>query len=153
MYWLTEKPNLDGLTDEEAQKILFDVIPKSKFGFPTRGFKAAAIDGGYQQQVLEKKTTSRGAIRIIGEFAEIEGTPEMREDTVRIGQGTSTLRYRGIFKTWATNLKITYNSGAMRLEQIVNLFNVGGFANGLGEWRPSKNGNFGTFHVEAVEEI
>ena len=33
LYWLTEKPNFDGLTDEEVQKVLSEVIPKSKFSF------------------------------------------------------------------------------------------------------------------------
>lgn len=148
LYWLTEKPNLDGLTDEQAQEVLAKVIPQSKFGFPTTAFKAAAIDGGYQQGVLEKKTTARGAFHIIGEFAEIEGTPTIREDIGRIGMGNADLRYRAEFKTWATTLDIKYNEGAMSVEQIVNLFNIGGFSNGIGDWRPAKDGNFGTFHIE-----
>lgn len=39
-----------------------------------------------------------------------------------------------------------------KAEQIVNLFNVAGFACGVGEWRPSKDGSFGTFHVESIGE-
>ena len=46
LYWLTEKPNLDGLTDEEAQAVLSNIIPISKFGFPATAFKAAAIERG-----------------------------------------------------------------------------------------------------------
>jgi hypothetical protein len=34
------------------------------------------------------------------------------------------------------------------MEQIVNLFNIGGFACGVGEWRPGKDGSNGMFHVE-----
>ena len=62
--------------------------------------------------------------------------------------GTADLRYRGEFKEWATTLHIRYNAKAMSMEQIINLFNIGGFACGVGEWRPSKDGAFGTFHVE-----
>ena len=148
LYWLTEKPNFDGLTDEEVQKILAEVIPKSKFGFPALAFKSAAIDAAYQQGIVEKKTTLRGAIRVIGEFAEICGVPIMREDMCRIGMGTADLRYRAEFKTWSTELKIQYNAGAVSAEQIVNIFNIGGFANGIGEWRQAKDGSFGSFHVE-----
>lgn len=148
LYWLTEKPNLDGLTDEEAQKVLSEIIPKSKFGFPTLAFKAAAIDAAYQQGLVEKKTTLRGAIRIKGEFAEIRGIPTPREDIGRIGMGTADLRYRAEFKTWYTELNIQYNSGAVSAEQITNIFNVGGFACGIGDWRPAKDGAFGTFHIE-----
>ena len=148
LYWLTEKPNFDGLSDEEVQEILAEVIPKSKFGFPTLAFKSAAIDAAYQQGLIEKKTTLRGAIRIIGEFAEIHGTPTIREDIGRIGMGTADLRYRAEFKTWSTELTIQYNANAVSAEQIINVFNIGGFANGVGDWRQAKDGSFGSFHVK-----
>lgn len=150
LYWLTEKPNLDGLSDGQAQEILSDIIPKSKFGFPTLAFKQAAIEGAFQQKVIDKMTTCRGAIHIIGEFAEIKGTPSLREDIGRIGMGSADLRYRAEFKTWSTVLHIKYNSGAISLEQLVNLFMIGGFSNGVGDWRPAKNGSYGAFHVESI---
>lgn len=138
LYWLSEKPENPTMEDVQA----------GTFGFPVIAFKAAAVDGGYQSGALDKKTTARGAFQIVGDMAVIEGTPEMREDMVRIGMGTADLRYRGEFKTWATTLHIRYNARAMSIEQIINLFNIGGFACGVGEWRPSKDGAFGTFHVE-----
>jgi len=148
LYWLTPKPNLNNLTDEEAQEVLVKIIPKSKFGFPTLAFKAAAIDAAFQQGLVDKKTTLRGAIQVIGEFAEIEGMPTIREDIGRIGMGTADLRYRAEFKNWKTKLKVRYNAGAVSAEQVVNVFNIGGFANGVGDWRQSKDGSFGSFHIE-----
>lgn len=155
LYWLTEKPMLDDLTDEQAQEVLNRVIPRSKFGFPVTAFKAAALDAGFQQGLLAPKagtaqlarTTARGAFHILGEFAVIEGTPTIREDMTRIGMGTADLRYRAEFRAWETTLTIKFNASAVSIEQIVNLFNVAGFANGVGEWRPSKDGSYGTFHV------
>lgn len=141
LYWLTPMPEYP--TEED--------IANAKFGFPACGFKAAAIDAGYQQGILAKKTTARGAFHIIGDMIEIEGTPTIREDMVRIGQGTADIRYRGEFKNWKAKLKIRYNPRVMSAEQIINLINIGGFANGLGEWRPSKDGSFGTFHVSEDE--
>lgn len=148
LYWLTEKPDLENLTDEEAQEVLSKIIPKSKFGFPTLAFKAAAIDAGYQQKILPVKTTARGAFHVIGEFTEIEGVPTIREDMVKIGMGIAQPTFRAEFKTWATTLNITLNTGAMSVEEVVNLFNVGGFSNGVGDWRPARDGSYGTFHVE-----
>ena len=145
---MTPKPDLNNLTDEEAQEVLAEIIPKSKFGFPTLAFKAAAIDAAFQQGLVDKKTTLRGAIQVIGEFAEIEGTPTIREDVGRIGMGTAELRYRAEFKDWKTKLQVQYNTGAVSAEQIVNVFNIGGFANGIGDWRPAKGGTFGTYHIE-----
>lgn len=137
LYWLTEKPKNPTMED----------VMKAKFGFPTVAFKAAAVDAGFQQGILEKKTTARGAFHIIGEFAEIEGIPEMREDMVRIAMGTADIRYRGEFKNWRTTISIKYNPTAMSAEQIINLLNYGGFACGIGEWRPAKDGSYGTYHV------
>lgn len=147
LYWLTPKPNLDNMTDEEAEELLDKIIPQSKFGFPTIAFKKASVDAGYQQCSLKKKTTALGAIQIIGDFAVINGTPTFREDIARIGQGGTDLRYRAEFKEWSTELLITYNERAMSIEQIVKLFQLAGFANGVGDWRPAKFGNFGKFHI------
>ena len=138
LYWLSDKPEKPTMED----------VQKAKFGFPVVAFKAAAVDGGYQSGIIPTKTVARAAFHIVGEFAEIEGTPEMREDMVRVGMGTADIRYRGEFKNWATTLTIRYNANAMSLEQIINLFNVGGFACGIGEWRPAKNGSYGMYHVE-----
>lgn len=154
LYWLSEKPNFDGLTDEEASALLAEVIPQSKFGFPTTAFKAAALNAGFQQGALVRnagsgdlaKTTARGAFRTIDDFAVINGTPIPREDMVKIGKGSTDIRYRAEFKSWSTELEIVFNSNVVSLEQIVNLFSIGGFANGVGEWRPEKSGSFGTFH-------
>ncbi len=138
LYWLTEKP--DNPTMEDVQK--------AKFGFPVVGFKAAAVSGGFRSGVVKNKTMPNGVFHIIGEFAEIEAVPEMREDMVRIGMGVADIRYRGEFKEWATTLTIRYNANAMSMEQIINLFNIGGFACGVGEWRSEKGGSNGMFHVE-----
>ena len=139
MYWL------DGMPDNPTE----DDIKSARFGFPACAFKAAAVDAGYQQGVLAKKTTARGAFHILGDMVEIEGAPNMREDMVRIGMGTADIRYRGEFKEWSAVLTIRYNPQVMSAEQIINLINMGGFANGVGEWRPSKDGSYGTFHVVA----
>lgn len=148
LYWLTEKPDFDGMTDEQAADVLAEIIPKSKFGFPVTAFKSAAIDAGYQQGVLAKKSTARGAFHIQGEFAVIDGIPTPREDMVRIGMGVADISFRAEFKTWSTELLIKYNARAISMEQIINLFMLGGFSNGVGDWRPAKDGSFGTFHVE-----
>ena len=81
-------------------------------------------------------------------MVKIDRTPEIREDMVRIGMGTADIRYRGEFKKWSANIDVRYNANAMSIEQIINLFNIGGFACGVGEWRPAKDGSYGMFHVE-----
>ena len=142
MYWLTEKPDVP--TEQD--------IENARFGFPAKAFKACAIDAGYQQGIIPKKTTARGAFHILGEMVEIEGHPQIREDMVRVGMGTADIRYRGEFPEWSVILTIKYNPRAMSAEQIINLLNFGGFSNGIGEWRPEKDGEHGTFHVAVMDE-
>lgn len=143
LYWITEKPEKPTMEDVES----------AKFGFPAVAFKAAAVDGGFLSGVTAKKTTGRAAFHIIGEMVEIDGKPIMREDMVRVGMGTADIRYRAEFKEWRTTLRIRYNELAMSMEQIVNLFNFGGFGVGIGEWRPAKDGSYGMFHVATENEL
>ena len=157
LYWLDESgcsiadnPEINAVTNDTPFEKVQQIVAKGRFGFPACAFKACALDAGYQQGVLAKKTTARGAFHILGEFAVIEGTPTMREDMVQVGgmSKVADIRYRGEFRQWKTTLTIRYNKNAISPEQIINLLAYGGFSNGVGEWRPSKDGSFGTFHVE-----
>lgn len=120
------------------------------FGFPTVAFKAAAVDSCSHIDGVTK-VEARGAFHIDSEFVVIRGIPEMREDMVRVGMGTADIRYRGEFKKWSTTFRLRYNANVLSDEQIINLFNTAGFAIGVGEWRPQKDGSFGMFHVETTE--
>lgn len=149
----------DPKADYEASMYrLFD----GSYGFPSVGFKAAAVTAGTSVAGLTK-VAARQAFHIIGEdvdikgafdgalsrvnLAKIEGTPQMREDMVRVGMGTADLRYRAEFPTWHTRVLVRYNSGVLSESQILNLLNTAGFAVGIGEWRPERDGMNGMFHV------
>ena len=118
------------------------------YGFPAVAFKAAAVRAGTYCDM--KMVFLRGAFHVEGDLVRIEGEPEPREDMVRVGMGTADIRYRPQFPKWATELDITYNSRALTVGQLVNLFEIAGFAVGVGEWRPEKDGQFGRFRVEAI---
>jgi hypothetical protein len=117
------------------------------FAFPSVAFKNCAVSACRFTDGT-KMTVARGAFHVTGEFVKILGDkPTPREDMVRVGMGTADLRYRAEFKNWAAQIQISFNRHALSKEQIVNLFNLGGFGVGIGEWRPEKNGQFGRFHV------
>lgn len=146
LYWLSEKPNATPEAFEAA-------LPMAKFGFDAGAIKMAANSAAYRLGWVKDQMGLRGSYFIISEYGtsvEIKGDkPIMREDMVRIGKGTADLRYRGEFTNWYMDIAIEYNeSGNLTLEQIINCINAGGYACGLGEWRPEKNGTFGKFHVE-----
>jgi hypothetical protein len=124
------------------------ICDDGSYGFPAVGFKAAAVRAGTYSDM--KMVFLRGAFHVEGDLVKISGEPQMREDMVRVGQGTADIRYRPEFPKWETELQITYNSRALTSEQIVHLFEVAGFAVGVGEWRPEKDGQFGRFRVETA---
>ena len=122
------------------------VHPDGGYGFPAVAFKAAAVDACSSIEGVTK-VEARGAFHIIGDMVKIIGEPSPREDMVRIGMGTADIRYRGEFREWSTEIALRYNANVLSPEQIANLFNTAGFAVGVGEWRPQRDGSFGMFHV------
>lgn len=137
MYWLSDRP----------EKPTEDDVEKARFGFPAIAFKAAAVTACTSIGSVTK-VAARQAFHVEGEMVEIIGPPPaMREDVCRVGMGTADLRYRGEFSPWAVELTVKFNAGLMSAEQVVNLFETAGFAVGVGEWRPERDGPYGRFHV------
>lgn len=119
------------------------------YGFPSVGFKAAAVRAGTYADM--HMTFLRGAFHVSGELVPLEGEPTPREDMVRLGGKTADIRYRGEFTKWKAAVPVELNSSALSVEQLTNLFTIAGFSVGVGEWRPEKNGQYGRYEVESVE--
>lgn len=150
MYWI------EGMPEESTPEAFSDAVRDgAKWGFPVVAIKCAANSAAYRMGWVKNQMQLRGSYFLKSEFGalgEIRGcVPEMREDMVRVGMGTADIRYRGEFKEWYIDFELEYNaSGEMSLEQIINCINAGGFACGIGEWRPEKDGMFGMFHVKTM---
>lgn len=147
LYWLTDKPS------KSTQSAFDTVAETAKWGFPLTAIKQAANSAAYRLGWVKNQMELRGSYFLKtewGDMFEIQGNiPEMREDMVRISNGSADLRYRGEFKNWHADITVQYNaSGRLTLEQIVNCIDAGGRTCGIGEWRPEKDGDFGRFHVE-----
>jgi hypothetical protein len=141
-------------TAKDPQQDYIDSLyphPDGGWGFPSVAFKAAAVDACSHVANMTK-VEARGSFHIDGELVKIQGEPQPREDMVRIAMGTADIRYRGEFKQWRTSFDIRFNANVITIEQIANLFNTAGFAIGVGEWRPQKDGSYGMFHVATTKE-
>lgn len=150
MYWLTPMPTK--MTEEGFEKAIDD---GAQFGFPVTAIKQAAISAAYRMGWAKDKMSMRGTFFISGDENQMvrifSDTPIMREDMVKVGMGTADIRYRGEFRNWYADLEISYNkNGQYTIEQIVNIINAGGYACGIGEWRPERDGQYGMFHVAAI---
>jgi hypothetical protein len=134
-----------------------------KFGFPADGVKASIINAAHKDIGVEK-TLVRKSLFIVGEDYDTHekgrelclmetDDPIMREDMVRVGQGSTDLRYRPEFRNWSMDIKIEIDSDVMQLGTLINLVNRAGFGCGLGEMRPEKGGSNGRFQVDKSFEI
>lgn len=135
--------------DEDPENI----YATGRFGFPSCGIKAAVVRAATDAGM--KMTDVRRAFHIAGELTEIlcEPGPYMRQDMVRVGMGTADIRFRPEFREWKMVVPVLYNMAVISREQLVNLFRLAGFGVGLGEWRPEREGSWGTFSVEGVEVL
>ena len=143
------------------------------FIFPSVCFKAAAV--ACANDIEMKQTEMRRAFHVCGEYVRIEAPAitkpvtewdekfkkdlvwehkhgcSMRCDSVRLASGVADLRFRAWFPQWQTVLRIDYNESIISLEQLLMLYTVAGFGNGVGEWRPgskeSKTGTYGRWKL------
>ncbi len=139
------------------------------YGFPSVAFKSAAVTAGTSVAGLTK-IQARQAFHTMGEDVDIPGAfpgsmsrhnlariegrkPQMREDMVRVGMGTADLRYRAEFTDWHVVLVVEYNANVLSEAQIMNLINTAGFAVGVGEWRPERDGINGRYRIATEADL
>ena len=150
------KENKDPQAEYEAS---FYRLKDGTYGFPTIAFKAATVGAArfYAQLTmtgLKQSMFFRGEPGEDGQqLCRIEGEPRMREDAVRVGRGGSDLRYRGEFPEWSSYVDVTYVTSALTRESVLSLIDAGGMGVGIGEWRPEKDGDFGTFRVDPTRDV
>lgn len=133
------------------------------YGFPVTAFKAATVGAGRFYGKSVKMTELRQFIFMRGvltkadpqQLFEITGEPHMREDIVRLGgMGRSAdLRYRPEFTQWSTVLTVTYVTSSLAKSSVLSLIDAGGLGIGVGEWRPEKRGEFGTYQIDQAKEV
>jgi hypothetical protein len=148
---------------------------------PQAEFEAAAYrldDGGYGAPAIAFKSATVSAARFFGkevsmvglrqtlffggEFSKAEGQlmvriegsePTMREDVVRVGNGGTDLRYRPFFAEWSATLEVTYVASMLTRASVLSLIEAGGLGVGVGEWRPEKKGDMGTYQIDPSREV
>jgi len=138
----------------------FHRLKDGRYGFPAIGFKAATVGGARFYGKDVPMTALRQFVFFRGEVGEgghqlvaIEGEPRMRQDVVRVGRGGTDLRYRPEFVEWHAKLLITYVTSALTRDSMVSLVDAGGLGVGVGEWRPEKGGDFGTYEVDSSKKV
>lgn len=114
---------------------------------PPIGFKKGMLTAAAAGKSF-KKTHLRQQIMIEGNSIPIQYERMVpRMDIVRLGGMTRTpdIRFRPMFENWTARMIITF-SDAIQVESVIDLLNRAGKV-GIGEWRPEKDGTFGTYEV------
>ena len=131
------------------------------YGSPAVGFKQATVSAARFYGNNITMTALRQVMFFSGEAAAdggqslvpIEGEPVMREDFVRLSKSSTDLRYRAQFTEWSAKLIVTYVTTSIDDASLVSLIDAGGLGVGVGDWRPEKGGEFGTYMVDPTQEM
>ena len=129
------------------------VCADGSFGFPAGGIKQCLIGAAHKDIGLEKTLLRRSLFILptdpLNNLVAMESDePIMREDCVKVGAGSTDLRYRPEFRNWSMVLTFEFDSKSLTQEVVLNLIQRAGFGVGLGEWRPEKGGEYGRFQVD-----
>jgi hypothetical protein len=148
---------LDELTAEGER---LPGVPEPGYGFPASAFKMATVGGARFYPSTVTMTSLRSGIFMKGEPGDdgtqlfrIEGEPRMREDVVRVGRGGTDLRYRPQFDEWSTSLIVVYVTSLLTRDSLLSLIDAGGLGVGVGEWRPEKDGDYGTYRIDTSRNV
>lgn len=147
--------------DPEAEyQSAFYRFGDGRFGFPAIGFKDCAVSaarfyGGITMVLLRQILFVHGDLGVDNQaLVHIEGDQAiMREDVVRVGMGGTDLRYRPQFTNWSATLKVRYIKSQLSRASVLSLLDAGGMGVGVGEWRPEKGGDMGTFTIDEDREL
>lgn len=117
--------------------------------FPSAGFSkglasvALDIPGGPDKSQMTRLTG------VVGINVPIYGIPSLGMDVVRQSGMTKApdIRTRPYFAEWACQIMVRYYALTLNEEQISNLVQAAGVLRGLGDYRPEKGGQYGTYTI------
>lgn len=152
----------DPLAEVEAARYRF---PDGRDGFPAVAFKAAAVTACTSISDVTK-ISARQAFRVEGIPMNAEGVlegsfvrtalvplichePTIREDVVRLSgpSRAAEMRYRPEYSIWGVELNIWLNPQVISIGQLGSMFQAAGHGVGVGDYRPERNGDCGTFDL------
>lgn len=121
------------------------------YGIPKLAFRVAIKTAA--MRMSQVKGTAMLAAFIIDTPDEllplVTTEPKMRIDhVVRVGRGN--LAYRAEFWPWSVSIPVTLHEPVVSLAEFIDVVNKAGIGVGVGNWRPEKDGDHGTFTVTEV---
>lgn len=168
---MLDKQTKQGKQAKEAREPLEEVeaaryrLPDGRDGVQAIAFKTAAVTACTSLSDVTK-VAARQAFRVPGLVMNAPGVLEdsfqrvalipivsdgyrIREDVVRLsGVGrTAEVRYRPEFYPWGAEIEVVFSPSVLSTSQIITMFMAAGHGVGIGDYRPERNGDCGTFDV------
>jgi hypothetical protein len=145
--------------DKEYKESLYPLENnEGRYGFPVMGIKNAMVRAGKKGLDIPM-TDLRVAFQVkpregeeSTQLLEIDGEPRKREDIIKLQGKSADLRYRAEFPKWRMTIHMVFNPSIISAEQLTYLLHLAGWSVGIGDWRPEKSGNFGTFKVKDMPD-
>lgn len=147
------------------------ILPDGRHGFPAIGFKSAAVTACTSLADITK-TAARQAFIVKGISMNATGAlpnsfvrtslvpivadkPAMREDVARLsGIGRAPeMRYRPEYYPWGVALDVVINVQILSASQLGTMFQAAGHGVGIGDYRPERDGDCGTFDVVSEKDF
>lgn len=136
-------------TPEQRMKEALHTIDADagRYGFPSEGVFRALISAG--GRFTDRPMTEwRGVLRIPFGLLEIRGAGPELHFAMGWQKGIPMPVFRPIFREWELDVPVTYDKALVTRKELLELFERAGFSQGIGSFRPEKNGTFGTFQVK-----
>lgn len=146
-------------------------LPDGRDGFPAVAFKDSAVTACTSLADITK-VAARQAFRVKGLSMRTKGAikdsfvrtalvplishpPVTREDVARLsGIGrTPEMRYRPEYSPWGVELEIILNPQVISIGQLGSMFQAAGHGVGVGDYRPERDGDCGTFDLVSAAEF
>jgi hypothetical protein len=123
-----------------------------KYGVPALAIKSSMIGAAHKDIGIEKTLVKKALFIICEDSKKVLSMdcdePVITEDPVRVGSGSTDLRYRPYYHRWTVDVQFEIDKELLQVKDLVNLIDRAGFGVGIGEWRPEKGGEYGRFEVD-----
>jgi hypothetical protein len=120
---------------------------------PCRAIKAAIVEAAPATGNVVTKADLKRSLRVVGFTAPLkfEGEKEMDVKIVRNSNGSPDVRSRAQFPAGSTVDVVVEFGTPLTPDKVMSAVQAAGLCIGIGEWRPEKGGELGTFSVELLE--
>jgi len=125
---------------------------KSKIAVPNSWFKKMLINVAGRHVDALKLNTAGGVFQVLDASIAVNHKGiSIHQGWVKVPpgpKGSPVLRSRGMLEEWTLSFSVRYNAGMINAKALAVIIETAGFANGLGDFRPQKDGPFGQFQIK-----